>query len=590
MSLPIESPPRPVLAWAAALDSLVLSGLFLLVRPWGIWHGLGFLFGALTVRGAILAWRKENGRYTAWAVLALSLQVAAFLATSGGIELLARLRLIQVAAIVAYLAILLSLLLTRRGRKTPGQAALWGSAIALAVWGIDAVLGVGPPPNRVPARLDWPDSADVHPKLGRVPRPYSSFKTYYSENPDSALLEEDLRSRTWAFSVMPGSEAELVLPPQRPEVLRVAIQKASPDSNWHIQLTRAPFTVEAKVPYFINFRARADRPRKAAIEFSRNHPPWSSLGLYDNIALTTEWKDFREVFTASVKDTNARLTFNLAGSNSPVEIARVELHGPPAGQKIEPTFAADRYYIPYQRNALGCRDRDYPRSRPAHDVRILALGDAFTAGVGVLEKNTFARLLDSELNDQGRANPRLSYEVINCGVSGYGTHEQLLFFQLFGATYRPDLVLVTMDWNDDQFYWEARGRESLRREPGRLEQLSSVLHKIKVIRGWTRTHEYRRCVEDLRALDQAARKQGARLVVTVSRHGPPALGDLLLATVRSGLARDSIPVLDLGTLQTADSVRDNPRGPAGPRAHRAAAAALSRWLRNDVLTPKGDSL
>jgi lysophospholipase L1-like esterase len=278
------------------------------------------------------------------------------------------------------------------------------------------------------------------------------------------------------------------------------------------------------------------------------------------------------------------IVFHLAGSDIPVEVAAVTLHGPPAGQRVDPVLAGERFFIRHQRNALGCRDRDYVSPPPKHTVRILTLGDGFTSGVGVHEKDAFAKQLERELNGQSPRTPRTAgYEVINCGVPGYGTHEQRLFFELFGATNQPDIVLVTMGWNDDRFYWEASRRELFKRGPSRIEQLSSVVRKIDASRRLWRSYDYRRSVEDLLALDKAARARGARLIVAVSRHGPAGLGDSLLATVRGGIAGSAIPLLDLGTPEAADSGRGNPNDLPGPAAHRAVALELLRWLRKDVL-------
>jgi hypothetical protein len=579
-----DSSHRALLLAAAAVVSLVLSGLLLLARPWGVGHGLGLVLGAVTLLAALQAWRTGDRRFGVGVLVVLSLQLGVFLGTAGGAPSLARFRLVQAAAILACAAILVVELLVRIGNVAPKRAALLAFAAALGILGGDTILGLGAPPNRVPARGNWPDSADVHPRLGRVPRPYAAITTYYPDDRGGYLLEEDLRAKSWELRVMPGSVAELVLPPEDPELLRVAIEKANADTTWHVQLAHSRFVVRAQDPYFITFRARADRARKVGIGFSQNHPPWRTLGLYLDIELTPQWKEFREVFTSRTADTNTAIMFNLAGSNISVEVAAVTLHGPPAGQRVDPVLSNPRFFIRHQRNALGCRDQDYTATPPPPTVRILALGDGFTSGVGVHEKDTFASLIERDLHEPTPAQPRAArYEMINCGVSGYGTREQRLFYDSFGATYRPDVVLVTMGWDDDRFYWEERQRALIKRGPGRPARISSVLRKIEVSRRLRRTYDYSRSVEDLLALHQAVRAHGARLVVAVSRHGPAGLGDALLETVRKGLAGSGVPLLDLGIPGSSDPARGDPRDPPGPEAHRTAALALLGWLRKDIL-------
>lgn len=521
-----ESLSRSRLSVAAALVSVVLAGLFVFVQPWGIPHRLGLALGA------------------------------AFIASA---------------------------LLVRVRKLAPGRAALIALAGALGVLGVDALLGLGAPPGRVPGRDDGPDSSEAHPRLGRVPTPDLTFKTYYPDDRGGYLHGEDARLGIWALHVMPGSVAELVLPSGDPELLRVAIRKANRDTTWHVQLVQSRFATRSGESYFITFRARADRPRTASIGFTENHPPWRTQGLYLDVDLTPDWKAFREVFTSRRTDTNSMIAFNLAGSDIPVEVAEVVLHGPPAGRKVEPISARPRFYILHRRNELGCRDQDYPVPRPKNGVRVLALGDGFTMGIGVHEEDTFAHLIERDLNAPASPQSRVSgYEVINCGVSGYGTREHRLFYELFGAAYQPDLVLVTMGWNDDRRYWEEGLREAIQRGPGRLARLSSVVGKIDASRRLKRTHDYRRSVEDLLALDKAVRARGARLAVAVSRHGPPALGNSLFETVRDGLKGSGIPVLDLGALPAADSASGR-LDPPGPGAHQRAATELLRWLRKDIL-------
>ena len=551
-----------------------------MARPWGVLHGLGFALGLITLVAAVRAWRA-GASSAVGVMLALSMQTAMFLASVAGTPALTRLRSVQVAALVAFLVILLSVLLIRRGRFAPGRAVLTASTAALVLLGLDTMLGWGAP-NRVVVQRDWPDSSDAHPRLGRVPRPYSVLNTYYADDRNGYLLEEDLRAKTWEFSVMPGSAAELMLPKESPELLRVAIRKANRDTTWHVQLFHSRFAVQRRVPYFITFRARADGPRKISFGIAQHHPPWTDLGLYTTVDLTPKWKQFREVFQARRPDTNAMIVFHLAGSDIPVEIDSVTLHSPPTGQKVDPVVSTQRFFVRHQRNALGCRDIDYEVPRPSGTFRVLALGDGFTSGVGVHEPDAFPRLLERELN--GQKTSREGYQVINCGMPGYGTREQRLFFELFGATYRPDLVLVTMRWNDDQYYWEERQRQSLQRGPSRLARLSSVLQRFQAIRRLRRTYDYSPSVAGLVALDSAARTLGARLVVAVSRDAPDGLGDLLLATLQKGLSGTKIPVLDLGTPPTTDSTRAGRPGVPGPDAHRVTALKLGAWLRDQGLS------
>lgn len=100
----------------------------------------------------------------------------------------------------------------------------------------------------------------------------------------------------------------------------------------------------------------------------------------------------------------------------------------------EPEFVMEARH-----DSHGFRGAETPDAKPAGRVRVLALGDSFTYGIGVAEAETFcARLAAAE--------PRL--EVVNTGVEGYGTAQQWLLFRETGARLRPDVVLLCYFWND----------------------------------------------------------------------------------------------------------------------------------------------
>ncbi len=91
-------------------------------------------------------------------------------------------------------------------------------------------------------------------------------------------------------------------------------------------------------------------------------------------------------------------------------------------------------------NDKGLRDQDYPYERVPSKRRILVLGDSFVFGYGVEQDEIFTEVLEALLP---------ATEVINAGVSGYGTDQELLWFRSEGARYRPDLVMLLMTGNDD---------------------------------------------------------------------------------------------------------------------------------------------
>jgi hypothetical protein len=102
------------------------------------------------------------------------------------------------------------------------------------------------------------------------------------------------------------------------------------------------------------------------------------------------------------------------------------------------TFATKEFRTSIRINANGLRDRDHTYERISDLKRILVLGDSFAWGYGVEEQERFSQLLETSMD----------VEVINAGVSGYSTDQELLWFRSEGAKYDFDLVILMMTGND----------------------------------------------------------------------------------------------------------------------------------------------
>ncbi len=96
-------------------------------------------------------------------------------------------------------------------------------------------------------------------------------------------------------------------------------------------------------------------------------------------------------------------------------------------------------------NSKGLRDVERDYAKKDNTFRILAFGDSFVEGWGVELEDSVTRRLEEILNLQGGDK---KYEVVNCSVAGYGTDQELLFFQREGVKYSPDLVIVFFYLND----------------------------------------------------------------------------------------------------------------------------------------------
>lgn len=96
-------------------------------------------------------------------------------------------------------------------------------------------------------------------------------------------------------------------------------------------------------------------------------------------------------------------------------------------------------------NSAGMRDREHALAKRDGDYRILVMGDSFMEAFQVpFEASLPARLEQTLAVSTGR-----TIEVINAGVSGWGTDDELRYFSEYGRTYRPDLVVVAMTLHND---------------------------------------------------------------------------------------------------------------------------------------------
>jgi lysophospholipase L1-like esterase len=94
-------------------------------------------------------------------------------------------------------------------------------------------------------------------------------------------------------------------------------------------------------------------------------------------------------------------------------------------------------------NEIGLRDGTIGPRQPG-EFRILVLGDSVAFAWGVRDEETFARRLERDLA-KDLARP---VRVINSGIVGYNTEQELAFLKLRGPEIAPDLVLLVYVDND----------------------------------------------------------------------------------------------------------------------------------------------
>ncbi|HYU32253.1 MAG TPA: SGNH/GDSL hydrolase family protein [Thermoanaerobaculia bacterium] len=95
-------------------------------------------------------------------------------------------------------------------------------------------------------------------------------------------------------------------------------------------------------------------------------------------------------------------------------------------------------------NRLGYRDRDHTLAKPPGTYRIVVLGDSIAEGYRIQRtQDAFPALLEQDLRKA-----RLPVEVLNFGVTGYNTQQEVETLRRRALAFSPDLVLVAYCHND----------------------------------------------------------------------------------------------------------------------------------------------
>jgi hypothetical protein len=252
-------------------------------------------------------------------------------------------------------------------------------------------------------------------------------------------------------------------------------------------------------------------------------------------------------------------------------------------------------------NNLGLRGPDVEVE--AHRrIRILALGDSYTFGVGVGDAETFCAVLERALGPQ-------RVEVINAGVPGYGIFQAERTLRRLGTQLRPDVVILTIPTGDvfrqpfdtaeeEQRYLESERMRLRFRGVSRLATwmyrkvyylrmrfglgAKTVPNEVRADGDVSFERLWRNDQARLTAMEHLSRRFGAKLVVMVwPQAGEGTRNDVVTEGIRA-LAGGGVLALTrletvLSRLPPEQLVIPGDGHPAAP-AHRAAGEYLAEAL------------
>ncbi len=183
------------------------------------------------------------------------------------------------------------------------------------------------------------------------------------------------------------------------------------------------------------------------------------------------------------------------------------------------TYPKNHYPYIYHQNQFGLRaSDDIQLKRTSDRKRVLVLGDSYVWGVGANQAELFSAPEVCGTNE----------EVINCGVSGYGTDQEYLFYLREGQKFDVDEVVLAFTlYNDVEnnlnskqysylkpYFTLSDGQLVLHNEHVRNSTVDNFFRDLKVeSRVWNLAHAG--AEELIKTVSRKQQKQlGAEVVVT----------------------------------------------------------------------------
>lgn len=120
------------------------------------------------------------------------------------------------------------------------------------------------------------------------------------------------------------------------------------------------------------------------------------------------------------------------------------------------SYFSEKWAKGIRKNSMGFREREIEPKYRKRNYRIVVIGDSFTFGQGIEEKDRFTNLLETELNKSTNG-----YEVLNVGIPGAETVDEILTLGKVIDKVDPDYVLLQWFINDFEGHDKNRRPQSL---------------------------------------------------------------------------------------------------------------------------------
>ena len=134
-------------------------------------------------------------------------------------------------------------------------------------------------------------------------------------------------------------------------------------------------------------------------------------------------------------------------------------------------------------NSLGFRGPDAVSPKPQGRFRVVVIGDSLTLGWSVADDETYSARLERLLRERF---PNRDLDVLNLGVGGYNTRQEVTLLTRQASRLDPNLVLVGFYSNDvpDAFEDEGSSSEAGTRIVAKNPEAGRVMHMNPTPTGW----------------------------------------------------------------------------------------------------------
>lgn len=369
-----------------------------------------------------------------------------------------------------------------------------------------------------------------------------------------------------------------VIDPYQSDRLRLVLDDSDPQSLlWTTISVRRPVPLPAGQTASVEVSISADPPRDLTLQFSFPAPEGERV---EEARFHVGNEVTRLVHCAAVAGAAVEFTCRilLGKGTGDVWVSELSLNPAPSAPDVERPF-----YVNYELNRLGFRERELPEECPSGTIRIACLGDSNTFGQGVHFEDTYPQVLERMCNDD-RATGSPKVEALNFGIPGYATDAEYDVYIHDAERFGAKIVFVQLCWNDalstveDVRLFTETGVTDARK-------YCDALAKIIKEQGYARTIDY------LRRLRDRCAAHGVQLVVGMFNTRLGAEWDQMVAEVVPAMRAVGVPVFDVGDL----AVQEGHEGESGivhpsdhhpsEKGHLLFAREIKRILDENHLLP-----